>query len=243
MKKFVFTFFPVILSLLLISCQKKEKIEIKKDPYLEAFRNLVNLAVKGDEDANTKLSNLIDLKKQILKPQKIILDSIQLNNATYFYTILQYSEPGYSRFAIYSKNLALFLLDKSLNGEIILTPVIKNNRRFIAIDEAYISKNIFVIRRFSLYTDFKNYIPLVFRTFVSFTRPEGSITQELKLTRDTIYAAIKPSPEMIKRGFNPKDTSDFFVFDYAKLKYVSNYEIMQKWILKEINIKSENIIK
>ncbi len=232
-----------IIALLFGSCKKKEKIEIKKDPYLENFKELVTLAIKGDEDANSKLTNLIDITKEIHKPQKVVIDSIQLNSATFFYVILQYSEPGYSRFALYSKNLKLFLLDKSLNGEIIFTPVIKGNRKFIAIDESYISKNIFVVRRFSLYTDFKNYIPLVFRTFLSFTRPEGNITQEIKLTRDTIYAKIKPSPEMIKRGFNPKDTIDYFIFDFAKMKYISKYDIMQKWIIKEINLKSDNIAK
>ena len=59
-----------IIALLFGSCKKKEKIEIKKDPYLENFKELVTLAIKGDEDANSKLTNLIDITKEIHKPQK-----------------------------------------------------------------------------------------------------------------------------------------------------------------------------
>lgn len=226
------------------SCSKKDKIVIKEDPILKSFIAMVNRAVEGDSETNSKLSNLIDINKPILKPQKKIIDTIRLNYDLYYYVLLQYSNPEYNRFAIYNKNFNLYLLDKSLNGEIDVQRIIKDNKVFIGIQENYLSKNVFVLQRYSLYTDFKNYISLVFRTFLSLTHPYGSIKQVItNFSRDTIYTEILPSKELLENGFNKNDRYNYFVFDYAKMKYVSNSDIMQKWVLKEIsNPKNFNIL-
>lgn len=227
--------FIISVCFTLSACKKNDHKIAAENTFLEKFTGLVNKAIEHDANANAQLSNLVDLNQQKVTYIKKIIDTIRLNYRKYYYVLLEYNEPEYNRFAVYDEKLNMFMLDKSLNGEITIMPFFKDDAKFIGIEENYMSKSVYVLSRFSLYGDEPGSVRLVFRSFLSMFTPKYSVMQDFgKITRDTIYMKIKPSRNFALKNYPTKDTVDIFVFDLAKYAFISQNNYVNNIVREEI---------
>ena len=124
----------IITLFVLSGCSKKEKpVEEKLDGNI--LRTLVSEAINGIYSANQQLSDLIDYSLPIDSDyNSLIIDSLKLNNKTFYYVLLEFPDPEYNRFAVYDSSFSPQLLDKSLNGNIYQEKIKVGNKDFIKID-------------------------------------------------------------------------------------------------------------
>ena len=214
----------IIALVTLSSCNLKEKpAEEKLDGII--LKTLVSQAIKGIYSANVQLSNLIDYSLPIHSNyNSFIIDSLKLSNKTYYYVLLEYPDPKYNRFAVYDSSFSPQLIDKSLNGNISQEKIKVDNKNFIKVDEAYLSKDTLLLNRLSLYRVDSIGVYLAFRTHTKFSKPDMVYFQDITEISDSL---IKTTISIINK-------EDNFVFDSSEKKYISTQNIFDEFIMNEI---------
>jgi hypothetical protein len=133
-------------------------------------------------------------------------------------------------FAIVDKDLNLILKDESLNGYLNLNFKKSGSRRFAVITEAFNSKDIIQLNRISYYSLEQYSSALVFRQFTKIKTSSKEAEQVISVISDTaivtsiFYPASKTS----------KTSKDVFSFDVASNKYISNKNLFDSLVYKEV---------
>lgn len=229
MQKLIATYLLVLTFFFISAC--KEKVEEK--PFVfngESFLSLVQNSISGDAKSKTILEGLLTFYAELKTYNKILVDSIEINNANYYILLLENQNPVYNLFAIVDKDLNLILKDESLNGYLNLNFKKSGSRRFAVITEEFNSKDVIQINRVSYYSIEQYSSDLVFRQFTKLKTPTKEAEQVISVISDTaiitsiFYPASKTS----------KTTKDIFSYDVAHDKYVSDKSLFDSLVYKEI---------
>jgi hypothetical protein len=218
------------LLLLLSGCTSKDnrtKVYTGND-----IEDIISKAIIGNDSANKKLSGLFDLSIPLPgELNKLSVDSIKTSSGkTLFTVIVEHKNPLYNRFAIYGKDLQLFLLDKSLNGYLTLTKLELASKHLINISESFISKDTLKLERMSIYSFSDSSASLCFRSFTKLIRDNQVYIQTIdEISEDRIKTSIKAP---VLSPINNK--GDIFIYDEPSKSYLSPYDLFNKSIIGEI---------
>jgi len=238
MQKNIIKYILTFALLFLVSC--KDRIEEK--PFVfngQNFHTLVINSLSGDENSKIILEGLFTFDAPLKTFNKIDIDSIEINNENYYTLILENQNPVYNLFAIIDKDLNLIIKDESLNGYINLNFKKSGSRRFAVITEDFNSKDVVQLRRISYYILEQYSSMLAFRQFTKFSSPSKEAEQVVSIISDT--AIITNINNLSAKS--SKTYKDIFRFDIANNKYISNKNLFDSLIYKEVrsvNVKFKN---
>jgi len=229
MQKLITTYLLFLTFIVITACKEKEE----EKPFVfngESFLTLVQNSINGDANSRTILEGLFTFDTELKTYNKILVDSIEINDANYYTLLLENQNPVYNLFAIVDKDLNLILKDESLNGYLKLNFKKSGSRRFAVITEDFNSKDVIQINRVSYYSLEQYSSDLVFRQFTKLKTPTKEAEQAISVISDTaiitsiFYPASKTS----------KTTKDIFSYDVAHDKYMSGKNLFDSLVYKEI---------
>jgi len=238
MHSFIKNISALLLLFLAISCKE----EVKETPLVingQSIYTLIKNSLSGDENSKKIIDGLFTFDVELKTYNKIDIDSIEINNINYYTLLLENQNPIYNLFAIVDKDLNLILKDESLNGYLNLNFKKSGSRRFAVITEDFNSKDIIQLNRISYYSLEQYSSELVFRQFTKIKTPTKEAEQVVSVISDTaivtsiFYPASKTS----------KTSKDVFSFDVAIDKYVSDKNLFDSLVYKEVrglNIQTNN---
>ncbi|MBZ0200598.1 MAG: hypothetical protein K8H86_12075, partial [Ignavibacteriaceae bacterium] len=198
----------------------------------EMLQTIVIRAVAGNITANDSLAGLINLSLPVFRYyNKFEIDSIVLNENIYYTVLLEFPNPLYNRFAVYDKHLNNYILDRSLNGFIKLSPIHINDMKFFKIEEQFISKDVFKIERLSLYLIKPESVNLSLRIFTRLETPDETYTQTVsEISDDRVKTELSSSKFSIL-----SNKSDVFSFDDKQTNFKSDSEIFYNFVTTQID--------
>lgn len=219
-------------------CSKLTKTEQQQTTvYSSQILLLVNSAIGGNKRVNDSLSNLIDIKLPANTSfNQVYIDSIlNYQGKRLYILLLEHPIPIFNRFAIYDEKLRCFLLDKSLNGNLKCSVYRSQGEALIQVDENFISKDNLELVRRSLYLIKNDTVSLAFRNFIQLKEGEKSYIQNItSINKDSISTSI---------NFDDGQEPDLFQFDFKTLKYISENEKFQQFVMKHIDSYSKPLQK
>ena len=218
--------------LFLYSCSENPKEEGPEKIDGKILSKLSEDALWGSEKANYRLSGLV--KPDTPSPNEynqLKIDSIVTKEGIKFYSILiEYPNPIHNVLAVYDENLLLYLLDNSLNGNIVTEWKNISGKIYLIASENFVSKDILKLSRISLYTMINGKF---YRVFLSFTKLDkaGKIYQQSieNIDDNNIVTRLSSNPKT--KLNNIKDTFNFNSFEN---KYISEKDVFTNFILNEI---------
>lgn len=189
-------------------------------------------AAAGDTSGNNLLSGLLDSNlPRNTHFTKLVIDSLKINNIKKIYCVLiQYENPLYNRLAIYNTNMDLLLLDRSLNGNVSLS-FTKLNGQYLRVVEGFISQDLINLKRLSFYKLDTSAAYLSFRSFLSMSRPDMFLSQEVEQITDELIITNISFPERMFESAR-KDT---FVFYPLENRYKSKKRTFDSLVIKQVN--------
>ena len=229
MKNPIKIFFAFAVILMIVGCKEK----VVEKPFVfngESFIKLVRNSINGDANSKSILEGLFTFNAELKTYNKILVDSIEINNANYYTLLLENQNPVYNLFAIVDKDLNLILKDESLNGYINLNFKKSGSRIFAVLNEEFNSKDVIQLNRVSYYSLEQYSSDLVFRQFTKIKTPAKEAEQVITVISDTaiitsiFYPASKTS----------KTSKDIFSYDVAHDKYASDKSLFDSLVHKEI---------
>lgn len=220
---------PLIVAILISGCQKTEDTATREKTDIGNITALVNRAIDRDSSANNKLGNLLDYPlTSDDKYNSVRIDSITDNSIIYYSVLLENTNPLLNRFAVYDSVLTPLIVDKSLNGNIYFDKITLNGRKLIKTDEAYLSKDTLLLNRMSLYSP----VSLVFRTHTKFVKPGSEYFQDIIEISDTLIKTKISGP----KRFSLNNIKDTFRYNPSEMKYLSEDNLFDEFIKKEIEV-------
>ncbi len=219
----------IVISTLLISC--KEEIQVKPIDSSYLRESIINYLDSSKLDISNISSIFSGIKEQSKNYNKILVDSIIINNSKHFVILLEHPIPVYNLFAIMNESLELLLVDNSLNGYLNYTKLYNGTTDYIQLTENYKSLDVFNLNRISLYKKVGNKINLVFRGNLSFYSPKDSIIRNLTLFTDSvIICSIPKSKSLVQNEIQYR-----YDFNNSYQRFVTQKDFMDSIILREIN--------
>ncbi len=165
--------------LFLYSCSEKPKEEEPEKINGKILSKLVEEALWGSEKANYRLSGLV--KPDTPPPDEynqLKIDSVVTKEGIKFYSILiEYPNPLHNVLAVYNENLLLYVLDNSLNGNIVTEWKNISGKLYLIASENFVSKDLLKLSRISLYSMINGKFYLVFHSFTKLDKA-GKIYQQ-----------------------------------------------------------------
>lgn len=215
-----------ILALLFPACDSNQE-----NLGSEKLRELIFQALDRNEEANVKLKGLIDPELiSGIDFNSIRIDSGYVNKKYYFSVLLEYSDPLLNRFAIYDDQLRLYLIDKSLNGNLSAEWAEKDNRHFVFVQERFLTKDILNIDRLSIYEMYDTTAGLVYRSISKFVKDKNTSTQTIEnISSDFIATKI-----LVNLRSNIINQIDTFYFNSDSRKYLSSINLFDDFVKQEI---------
>lgn len=223
------TYLLASIIFIVISC--KENVEEKPSEFNgQSFYTLIINSIDDDENSKNILNGLFTFDAGLKSYNKIEIDSLEINNSNYYTLLLENQNPVYNLFALVDKDLNLILKDESLNGYLNLNFKKSGSRRFAVISEEFNSKDVIQLNRISYYSLEQYSSQLVFRQFTKIKTSNKEVEQVLSGISDTaIFTNI------INLGSKTSKTSkDVFSFDVGTNKYVSNKDLFDSLVYKEV---------
>jgi hypothetical protein len=229
MKNQIIVFLTLAVLVAFVGCKEK----VAEKPFVfngDTFLELTRTALRGDENSKNILNGLFTFDADLKSFNRIDVDSIEINNSNYYTLLLENQNPVYNLFAIVDKDLNLILKDESLNGNLSLNFKKSGSRRFAVITEDFNSKDVINLNRSSYYSleEFKS--DLVFRQFTKIKTPNKEAEQVISVISDTAIVTNIFYPQ----AKNSKTTKDVFRYDVANNKYVSNNNLFDSLVVKEV---------
>jgi hypothetical protein len=205
----------------------------------QSFYKLVINSINEDENSKKILNGLFTFETDLASYNKIEIDSLEINNVNYYSLLLENQNPIYNLFAIVDKDMNLILKDESLNGYLDLNFKKSGSRRFAVIKEEFNSKDVIELNRISYYSLEQYSSELAFRQFTKIKTTSKEIEQVISGISDTaiVTSIVSIDPK------TSKTSKDVFIFDFAKNKYISDKNLFEAVVKKEIeslNIKTKN---
>jgi len=218
----------VTLLAFLLGCSSSD---IQYDKSTKNLRQYVIKAVSGDTLANRLLSGLVDSElPNGTEFSNLLIDSMKVEKTKKLYSVmLQFENPIFNRLAVYDSKLNLLMIDKSLNGNISVTYT-KDGGLFLKVVEGFISKDMINLKRLSLYKLDTASVRLALRTFISCSKPDIFLSQDLvSVSPNMIITNIAFPERMINTA--RKDT---FFYDSLKKSYISSNKIFDLLVLDQV---------
>jgi len=219
----------LIFVLLMFSCKETPK----EKQFVLNGNNLKTLVINyfnGDVKSKKLLKGLFSFSPNSLNElNKILIDSISINNKTFYYLILEHQNPIYNLFAIVDKDLNLILKDESLNGYLNLTIQKNGSRIFAVLDEEFKSKDIIELKRSTFYSVDEYSADIVFRQFTHLKSEMFEANQKFSIISDTTIVT-----EITTIPVNKINQKDVFHFDVASNKYLSENNYFDSLVFREI---------
>lgn len=106
----------LIISLLVFTSCKKQEPE---KPFVfngASFIEMVTDAINGSQASKKILQGLYNFNSPLNSYNKILVDSILINNSSYYTLLLENQNPVNNLFTIVDKDLNVLIKDESLNG-------------------------------------------------------------------------------------------------------------------------------
>jgi len=219
----------IILSLFVISC--KEEIQVKKIDSKILKESVIYYLDSSKQDINN-LSNIFsNIKEPSKNYNKILVDSIILNNKKHFVILLEHPIPIFNLFAILNDSLELLLLDNSINGYLNYSKLTNGVTDYIQLTENFKSLDVFNLTRISLFRKVGDGINLVFRGIISFNSPKDSVINNLTTLTDSIIVCTIPKSKVLVQN----EITYKYVFDPSLKRFFTQKDYMDSLIKKEIN--------
>jgi len=223
----------ILFSLLfLYSCSDKPKEEEPEKINGKILSKLVEEALWGSEKANYRLSGLV--KPDTPPPDEynqLKIDSVVNREGIKFYSILiEYPNPLHNVLAVYNENLLLYVLDNSLNGNIVTEWKNISGKLYLIASENFVSKDLLKLSRISLYRMINGRFYLVFHSFTKLDKAGKIYQQSIENINDNIIVTRLSSNRNTK--LNNKKVA--FNFNSSEHKYISEKDIFTNFVLKEI---------
>jgi len=225
MRKFFFTF--IALSVVVFSGCSSDDKQIS----ISELRKLIIEATSGDTGANERLQGLLS-SRHIGKSDynQLYIDSLSIGDRHFFSVLLEYFDPTLNLFAIYDSNLNFLLLDKSLNGYLSSEWSKIGNRKFVFVQERFLTKDVLSLDRLSIYELFDSSASLIYRSLSQFSKSDDSIYQTVEsITPNFITTKIGGGNE--SEGNILVDT---FYFNSESQNYLSEKNIFNNYVKQEI---------
>lgn len=227
-------FFPVIA--FLIACSNESSYKYNEID----LRILVEKALKGEEDANQKLSGLIDSENYNYNHfNQLTVKSELVEGKKFLAVLLEYPDPTLNLLAIYDEDLNFYLLDKSLSGNLTVEWREINSSKFIFVQEKFLTKDVLELTRLSLY-GFYNATPgKALSLFTNFKQDSLVYTQTIKkFSNDLIATEIRNSDED-----QLTEKVDTFYFNDAQLEFESSKNHFSNFVKSKIDSFNWILIK
>jgi len=193
---------------------------------------LIEEALWGSEKANYRLSGFV--KPDTPPPDEynqLKIDSIVSKEGIKFYSILiEYPNPLHNVLAVYDENLLLYLLDSSLNGNIVTEWKNISGKLYLIASENFVSKDLLKLSRISLYRTINGRFYLVFHSFTKLDKAGKIYQQSIEKIDDNNIVTRMSSNQ--KSNLNNKKVT--FNFNVSKNKYISDKDVFTNFVLNEI---------
>ncbi|MCC6549683.1 MAG: hypothetical protein IT279_06395 [Ignavibacteriaceae bacterium] len=194
---------------------------------------LVESAAAGNEAVNERLGKLFDYSLPLNATWNIFyLDSLTAKNRLkFYYLLLESPNPVYNRFAVYDTLGNLYLLDKSLNGNLSVFNGQLDSIPYFRVTESFRTKDTLILRRLNIYTYHYDTYALAFRSFTFY--------KENTVEREQYIESI--SLQTIKTKFRTEPKSDFsfegeiFTYDKSAQAYQGKYRYFDSMVVRRIN--------
>jgi hypothetical protein len=222
-----FFFAVIVLSCLLFWGCNSDDSQINK----AELRKLIIEGLAGDTDANVRLKGLIS-NKHIGKSDynQLFIDSLYIGDKHFYSVLLEYFDPSLNLFAIYDGGLNFYLLDKSLNGYLSSEWAEHGNRKFVFVQERFLTKDVLTIDRFSIYEVFDSSASLIYRALSQLVKDNETYNQTVEsITPNFILTKINGVNESEKNA-----VVDTFYFNFDQKKYQSKKNTFENFVKKEI---------
>ena len=218
--------------LFLYSCFEESKEEEPEKVDGKILSKIVEDALWGSEKANFRLSGFV--KPDTPPPDKynqLKIDSVVTKEGIKFYSILiEYPNPLHNVLAVYDENLLLYLLDSSLNGNIVTQWKNISGKLYLIASENFVSKDILKLSRISLYRMINGNFYLVFHSFTKLDKAGKIYQQSIENIGDNNIVTRLSSNQKTNLA-NKKDT---FNFNVSVHKYISEKDLFTNFVLNEI---------
>lgn len=217
----------VLISILLISCKEEIPVKIIDSKILK--ESIIYYLDSSKQDIGNISSIFSGIKEPSKNYNKILVDSIFLNNSKHFIVLLEHPIPVFNLFAILNDSLDLLLTDNSLNGYLNYSKLNNGITDYIQITENYKSLDVFNLSRISLYRKIGNGISLVFRGNISFHSPKDSIVRNITSFTDSVIICSIPKSKIIVQN------EIEYRYDFISKAFVTKKDFMDSLIQREIN--------
>jgi hypothetical protein len=196
------------------------------------LRELIAQAMDRNREARLELKGLVDADLISRKDfNSLRIDSGLVNNKFYYSVLLEYFDPLLNRFAIYDDELRLYLIDKSLNGNLSAQWTAKENRNFVFVQERFLTKDVLSIDRLSIYEVYDTTAGLVYRSISKLIKDKNTSTQTIEnISADFIITKI--SGIAGSKSINQIDT---FYFYASSREYLSTKDLFNNFVTQEID--------
>ena len=224
------------ISITLAGCgsNSEKKIDSSK------LRQTIVQAITGDYDANVRLKGMIG-SKQIGKSDynQLTIDSFQIDKRSYYTVLLEYYDPALNLFAIYDDDLNLYLLDKSLNGNLSSEWVRMGTHNFVFLQERFLTKDVLSLDRLSIYEVNNKSSYLIYRSLSRFVEGKEISHQTVEsLTNDFIITKMTGLDD---KSLN--NQTDTFYYDANLNRYFSKWNLFNNYVKQKIKEFSWVVIK
>ena len=226
MHKFFFTVLTVF-TLVFLACSSDSNQKSRPN-----LRKLIIEAIAGESNANVQLQGLISTDHiGNTDFNQLQIDSLFANGKYYYSVLLEYFDPTLNLFAIYDDNLQFYLMDKSLNGYLNSEWVELDRRKFVFVQERFLTKDVLNIYRFSIYEVYDTTAGLVYRSISRFVNDKDTSTQTIeKISPDFILTKIS-----LKTNSKVTNQVDTFYFNSDLGTYLSKKDLFNSFVKKEMD--------
>lgn len=194
---------------------------------------LVESAVAGNEAVNARLGELFDYSLPLPGQwNTFYLDSITAKNRLkFYYLLLENPNPVYNRFAVYDSLGHLYLMDKSLNGNLSVFTGQLDSIPYFRVTESFRTKDTIIVRRLNLYTYHYTTYSLAFRSFTYYKENNVEREQYIEsISLKTISTKFRTEPNS---DFTPQ--GEIFTYDSGTETYQGKYRYFDSMVVQRIN--------
>jgi len=195
------------------------------------LRALVIQALEGNYEANLSLKGMLDNQHIGRKDfNSLRIDSGKVNNKYYYSVLLEYFDPLLNLFAVYDSHLRLYLIDKSLNGNLSVEWSEKGNRNFILVQERFLTKDVLNIDRLSICEVYDTTVGIIYRSLSRLVRDKDTSYQSVENISDNFIVTKMRGSEDPEINNKP----DTFYFNINSKKYFSKRNLFNNYVKQEI---------
>jgi hypothetical protein len=223
--------------LLLITCKEPPK----EKPFVLDGKNLKTLIenyINGDSKSKKMLAGFFSYAPPNLSGyNKIIVDSLLINNRNYYSLLLEHQNPVFNLFAIFDKKLNLILKDESINGFLNVSFNKSGSRIYAVLNEDFRTKDCIELKRTSYYSLDEYFSDIVFRQYTYIKTPSLEAVQTIFDLADTAFITGITTISVPKK----KIVKDVFRFDVSTNKYLSTNNLFDSLVYREIRKYKKNV--